>query len=1180
MSGLRDISFRGLLAGYVFSQKALNTLIPPHGTAKLSFCDEHAGKYLEARADNGKLKGEATIKNAKNQVLFELHIANGKITGEYKQWENGRIRREGLLVDCKRQGYGSEYDLSGFLIYEGEYDDDKPTDSDFVFTAANKVKYKCNYKETRGTVIRKRVDYPHYELEVDLKNRPIRFRYVDGDKSLLVRLYLGDNMMLDYANGVVDYEGDFIHDPLKEFRRLGMPDYAYEHSLSPRSIPEKKIESVPVSMEPLEGDLVQSVQALVRSLQNASDTDSDSDLPMEAPFPRRNRAPEKPVEVKPVVVKPVVVKPVEEVKPVVVKPVVEKPVVVKPVEKKEEKEEKEEDKPTLDGFSIEDLMMPDEEINAMVASLPLPLSTRDTKRPDRAISLSQVTLPPPAPKSPTDANPTPPSFPPVVPSKPVVPAVRAVSSVPSGSVGPEATEVARELLPVELLSSTDTFRTTTSPKPEEPVEVKPIEGVTPVVVTPIEGVTPVVVTPVEVKPVEGVTPVEEVMPIEVLPVEVKPVKEVKPVVVTPVVVTPIERVPPVKEVKESALQKGVFFDETTHLFWKGSYNAQGLQGSGALLFEDRSVFQEGAFADGKLTGTGRQYWPSQQVLEKCKTLKKEPVLPQVQFEGSFKDGVLDGRGREFLPAGELVFAGEFKGGKYDGEGTLYERESHLKYEGSFKDGKFDGQGLLTDEENGIEYEGSFVAGQRSGVGQVRWCSGRVVCEGMFAADKLNGEATEFDEEGRVVARGHYRDDYLDGEGIVFDYEKDVSYDGTFANGVFVRGVARSIRSRVVRFEGDFQPNDAADLSAGYHLVHGSVFDANGVVVMEGSFKDGKLTGFGRTFESGVKAAEGNFSDGAGNGFMTWFYPSGAVRMCGGMKNGALEGRCEEFDEAGRTRRVTVFENGVAKSCAQFDAAGRLCFKSAGAAGERFVYHAGERELVCWAVREANGRPDGVMRVLATRDLSSRQVDERWTCVYEGGYSAAEGQLLRCGRGKAFLPDGRVLESVWQHNTIAPGASVTVDAPAPDATHPKRKPGRYYGEVLFDCGESELIPRFCYHGKGTFVFTDGSCFQGVWEQGKLVQYQPICWPNGTVKYNGAIGQFSVSDEKMAHEFLPTGVVQYYPLESPYIIQGVFLPEFNCIGNPIRILGKNGTVLCESTNARYSMCSDNYNVNYGY
>ena len=254
---LADITFRGILEGYKFSPETLKTKNLNSGPVTLYFCGEHAGEHLEGKVENGVLNGEATINNKNNQVLFELNIENGKITGEYKQWENGRIRREGLLEDCKRQGYGSEYDLSGFLIYEGNYDDDKPTDSDFVYTAANKVKYKCNYKETRGTVIRKRVDYPHYELEVDLKNRPIRFRYVDGDKSLLVRLYLGDNMMLDYANGVVVYEGDFIHDPLKEFRRLGMPDYAYDHSLSqPRSIPEKRIESKPVSMEPLEGDLV------------------------------------------------------------------------------------------------------------------------------------------------------------------------------------------------------------------------------------------------------------------------------------------------------------------------------------------------------------------------------------------------------------------------------------------------------------------------------------------------------------------------------------------------------------------------------------------------------------------------------------------------------------------------------------------------------------------------------------------------------------------------------------------------------------------------------------------------------------------------------------------------------------------------------------------------------------
>ena len=262
---LADITFRGILEGYKFSPETLKTKNLNSGPVTLYFCGEHAGEHLEGKVENGVLNGEATIYNSNNQELFELNIANGKITGEYTQYVNGRIRRKGLLVDCKRQGNGSEYDLSGlsnrffsgFLIYDGYYDDDKPTYSEFDFPTKEDVKYKCNYEKTRGTIIRKRVDNPCYELEVDLKNKPIRFRYVDGDKSLLLRLYLSDNMMFEYANGKVVYEGDFIHDPLKDFRRKGMSDKAYEISLSqPRSIPEKEIESVTVSTKPLEGYLV------------------------------------------------------------------------------------------------------------------------------------------------------------------------------------------------------------------------------------------------------------------------------------------------------------------------------------------------------------------------------------------------------------------------------------------------------------------------------------------------------------------------------------------------------------------------------------------------------------------------------------------------------------------------------------------------------------------------------------------------------------------------------------------------------------------------------------------------------------------------------------------------------------------------------------------------------------
>ena len=262
LMALAGITFRGILEGYKFSQKALDTTIPNGGKVKLYFCGEHAGEYLDAKADNGVLKGEATINNKNNQVLFELNIENGKITGKYKQFVNGLVRREGRLEDCKRKGHGSEYDLSGFLIYEGEYDDDKPKDNDFDFPTKDNVKYKCNYNKKRGTIIRRRVDNPCYELEVDLENRPIRFRYVDEDKSLLIRLYLSDNMMLEYANGDV-YEGDYMHDPLKDFRRKGISDVAYELSL--RQVPNIKAkggEEVKVTTEPSEEPYVVSMKAI------------------------------------------------------------------------------------------------------------------------------------------------------------------------------------------------------------------------------------------------------------------------------------------------------------------------------------------------------------------------------------------------------------------------------------------------------------------------------------------------------------------------------------------------------------------------------------------------------------------------------------------------------------------------------------------------------------------------------------------------------------------------------------------------------------------------------------------------------------------------------------------------------------------------------------------------------
>ena len=231
MPGLRDILFRGVLQGYVFSQEALNTSVELNGVYKVSFCDPHSNEYLKVKRVNGKLNGEASINNKEGQEIFKLNFENDEITGDYTQWENGKLRRKGVLKRCIREGYGEEYDENGFLIYEGPYADDKPTDNEYDFPSKENVKYKCNYSVTRGTIIRKRVDNPGYELEVDLNNKPLRFRYVDkNENALLLRLYLGD-VMLEYESSKVVYNGRFMDDPLKDFCRVGISDNEYAKSL-------------------------------------------------------------------------------------------------------------------------------------------------------------------------------------------------------------------------------------------------------------------------------------------------------------------------------------------------------------------------------------------------------------------------------------------------------------------------------------------------------------------------------------------------------------------------------------------------------------------------------------------------------------------------------------------------------------------------------------------------------------------------------------------------------------------------------------------------------------------------------------------------------------------------------------------------------------------------------------
>ena len=607
-------------------------------------------------------------------------------------------------------------------------------------------------------------------------------------------------------------------------------------------------------------------------------------------------------------------------------------------------------------------------------------------------------------------------------------------------------------------------------------------------------------------------------------------------------------------------QPTLFFDETSQHYWKGAHDEHGLQGEGAILYRDQAPFQEGAFVNGQLSGQGKEYWPTDTVMETYQFMDEEPSLPCLHYEGEFGEGKLNGEGKEFGIDGDLCYEGEFKNGLYDGRGRLIDGMNEEVYEGDFKEGK------------------------RDGVGRVESLDGVLLREGEFADDVLSGNGEEYDAQGHLVARGQYENNLLNGTGEYYCFARNLLYDGAFKNGLFVHGVTRDLTTNRRIDEGDFEPFDASNPSLGYQLVKGKTYDENGMILMEGSFRNGRLNGYGKIYQNGVLASECVFKNGLCHGLLKQFYPHGGEMRRVGMVNNKMVGVCEEFSEEGKRVASITYDDGVEKRRTTYDAEGRVNFdgtvNGAEYTGQQFVYRRLPQELVCFMVALTANKPEPVMSVFSTFDLASAALDSRWVKVYEGGYVEQNGLFLRQGQGKAFLPDGRVIECEWTNNGIAPNTKAVVVAPAPDAAHPKRKPGRYYGFVVFDSSQSEQNPSFFYHGEGVFIYTDDSYFQGVWDQNRLVSYQPICWKSGALKYQGAIVQFSIDDANVPHEFLPSGIVQYFPLDRPLSIQGTFWPDYNCIGNPIRLIAPNGQVLCEATNANYSMCADNYNVNYGY
>lgn len=658
------------------------------------------------------------------------------------------------------------------------------------------------------------------------------------------------------------------------------------------------------------------------------------------------------------------------------------------------------------------------------------------------------------------------------------------------------------------------------------------------------------------------------------------------------------------------------WDETCQLYFKGVQSSTGLQGKGQVLTPDHHILQDGIFANNALNGPGNEYFAYETTYDEYSLaglpIPEEPVL---HLTGSFIDGKLEGEGKEFGIDGNVVYSGSFHKGLYEGEGTLYDNANEVIISGIFKNGNINGKGKkVTFFEQLIE-EGDYHDGKLNGKGRCYYPTGQIEYEGEFKDGNRCGYGQMFDNQGRLVYQGEWLNGIWKGEGIYYDYDHNVQMEGEFVenqlNGV---GCIRSISDQQLLFQGVFQdsiltrgceysPTTHHVIREGtYTLNHtrfvGKLYRENGSLWIESIFDHDTPNGATKLYnENGDIEMEGGMKGGMFHGFCILYNPDGTKQIECEYQNGKEEGEKTEFDH-GYIRWNGMMKNGSREGAGkEYDPNGRIQFKGEYRGNKAFEgtetkYMSVEKEQWCFCRTIHNGSYSSELLIYAVEDESPRELGQSWQCVYQGGWIqdsssnvTYDGEWLfdgsdiplKHGQGVLYLSDGRSVQTEWNRDLPDLEKSTVFTTEKPGT---KLRRSRYVGGILLEIFESLLHPDLCYHGQGIFYYEDDSFFMGIWDKGRLQDYQPfIYWSDRTVKYETRITQMS-TDGRFAHEFMPSKQTRYHPKNWNGYVEGMFSQEYNCIQNPVYYYDNLGHMICGPANAQYSMNPDGYNVEYGY
>lgn len=273
----------------------------------------------------------------------------------------------------------------------------------------------------------------------------------------------------------------------------------------------------------------------------------------------------------------------------------------------------------------------------------------------------------------------------------------------------------------------------------------------------------------------------------------------------------------------------------------------------------------------------------------------------------------------------------------NGYNTFYYTDGRVASEGMFKSGKPHGVWKSYYPNSVLKSIGEKQIGLSEGVWKFYADDGHQTHEYDYVADKKNGCAREFDSLGNVIKELFYVDNVLSGDVQEFyptgELKKQLTYeDGKEVGVAYEFSKEGEVITEEVYEDGFLKERDEFNRydENGKKTGKWREFYPNGVLKSEVQFKDGEMNGLKKEYNKKGKLVDiskmiddsvsTNSDDIVLIELYKEYYPSGKVRLVGGISNGLKSGIYREYSQEGELVNGYIYEKDtmIAEGFVRFD----------------------------------------------------------------------------------------------------------------------------------------------------------------------------------------------------------------------------------------------------------------------